>query len=201
MSDRVNTSGYTCSHYETEMERLERTNKKMKQRIDELEKENANIPFCHHEINILVEGLKAADRRIAELEADLGSPADEQDEMYRRWQIEWMREIRTAVIVSEEQGEVEKFRKNTKDEDEAAVYSQILNYIDEGDLEQRDIEKIIEQVLALSSREGSEWHRILLSDLHHPKSLKQVVFAGDTMLDEPSSILIVGELPVSRRKG
>jgi hypothetical protein len=37
MSDKVNTSGYTCSHYETEMERLARTNKKMKQRIAELE--------------------------------------------------------------------------------------------------------------------------------------------------------------------
>jgi len=96
---------------------------------------------------------------------------------------------------------VETQRDNSKDKEEAAVYSQILNYIDEGDIEQRDIEKVIEQVLTLSSREGSEWHRILLSDLHHPKSLKQVVFAGDIMLDEPTSILIVGELPVSRRKG
>ena len=96
---------------------------------------------------------------------------------------------------------VEELRNNAKDKKEVDVYSQILNYIDEGDIEQRDIEKVIEQVLALSSREGSEWHRILLSNLHHPKSLKQAVYAGDTMLGEPSSILIVGELPVSRRKG
>lgn len=96
---------------------------------------------------------------------------------------------------------VEDLRNNAKDEKEADIYSQILNHIDEGDIEQRDIEKVVEQILSLSSREGSEWHRILLSDLHHPRSLKQVVFAGDTMLDEPSSILIVGELPVSRRKG
>jgi len=96
---------------------------------------------------------------------------------------------------------VETLHDNAKDKEETVFYSQILNHIDEGDIEQRDIEKVIEQVLVLSSREGSEWHRILLSNLHHPKSLKQVVFAGDTMLDEPSSTLIVGELPVSRRKG
>ena len=51
------------------------------------------------------------DERIAELEADLGAAADEQEEVYRRRQIEWMRETRMAVVVSEEQGEVEKFRK------------------------------------------------------------------------------------------
>ena len=65
----------------------------------------------------------------------------------------------------------------------------------------RDVEKLKEHVEALSQREGNEWHRILLSDLRHPMSLKQVVFAGDTLLDEPSSVLIVGELPVANRKG
>lgn len=51
------------------------------------------------------------DERIRELEAELGTAADEQEEVYRRRQIDWMRETRTAVVVSEEQGEVEKFRK------------------------------------------------------------------------------------------
>ena len=49
--------------------------------------------------------------RITALEAELGDADDEQDEIYRRRQIEWMRQTRTAVVVSEEQGEVEKFRK------------------------------------------------------------------------------------------
>ena len=40
MSDRVNTSGYTCSHYETHQERLERENREMKKRIAELEAAN-----------------------------------------------------------------------------------------------------------------------------------------------------------------
>jgi len=55
--------------------------------------------------------VKYWDERIAELEAALPSATDEQDEQYRRRQIEWMRQTRTAVVVSEEQGEVEKFRK------------------------------------------------------------------------------------------
>jgi len=55
--------------------------------------------------------VKYWDERIAELEAALPSATDEQEEQYRRRQIEWMRQTRTAVVVSEEQGEVEKFRK------------------------------------------------------------------------------------------
>ena len=51
------------------------------------------------------------DERIRSLEAELPSVADEQDEQYRRRQIEWMRQTRLAVVVSETQGEVEKFSK------------------------------------------------------------------------------------------
>ena len=49
--------------------------------------------------------------RIGKLEAQLPKATDEQDEQYRRRQIEWMRQTQMAVVVSEEQGEVEKFRK------------------------------------------------------------------------------------------
>lgn len=48
--------------------------------------------------------------RIEELERELKNAGDEQEEDYRRRQLAWMRETRMAVIVSEEQGEVEKFR-------------------------------------------------------------------------------------------
>jgi type I restriction enzyme R subunit len=50
------------------------------------------------------------DERINELEAALPS-ADEQDEQYLRLRIEWMCQTRMAVVVSEEQGEIAKFRK------------------------------------------------------------------------------------------
>jgi type I restriction enzyme R subunit len=63
---------------------------------------------CVRMYNLIV---KYWNERIAELEVALRSATDEQDEQYRRRQIEWMRQTRTAVVVSEEQGEVEKFRK------------------------------------------------------------------------------------------
>jgi type I restriction enzyme R subunit len=49
--------------------------------------------------------------RIAKLEADLGTAEDEQEEVYRRRQIQWMKDTLVAVVVSEEQGEVAKFQK------------------------------------------------------------------------------------------
>jgi len=49
--------------------------------------------------------------RIAELETGLSSTADDQEEIYLQRQIDWMRQTRTVVVVSEEQGEVDKFRK------------------------------------------------------------------------------------------
>jgi type I restriction enzyme R subunit len=51
------------------------------------------------------------DQRIKEQEKGLHKAAGEQEEVYLRRQIEWMRQTRMAVVVSEEQGEVEKFRK------------------------------------------------------------------------------------------
>ncbi len=51
------------------------------------------------------------DNRIRELEGELAQALDEQDEQYRRRQIEWMAGTQMAVVVSEEQGEVEKFRR------------------------------------------------------------------------------------------
>ncbi|MBN1830401.1 MAG: type I restriction endonuclease subunit R [Deltaproteobacteria bacterium] len=51
------------------------------------------------------------DERIAELTAELTGIKDEQEEQYLKRKIAWMRETQTAVVISEEQGEVDKFRK------------------------------------------------------------------------------------------
>jgi len=51
------------------------------------------------------------DEEIKALEKGLAVIPDEQEEIFQRRQIEWMRETRMAVIVSEEQGEVAKFRQ------------------------------------------------------------------------------------------
>lgn len=50
-------------------------------------------------------------KQIQVLEKELTAAFDDQDEQYRRRQLAWMRDSRAAVVVSEEQGEVEKFRK------------------------------------------------------------------------------------------
>jgi len=49
--------------------------------------------------------------RIRELEKALTMSTDSQEEIFLQRQIAWMHETRMAVVVSEEQGEVEKFRQ------------------------------------------------------------------------------------------
>lgn len=48
--------------------------------------------------------------RIAELERDLAAMTDDQERVFRAQQIAWMRETQMAVVVSDEQGEVQKFK-------------------------------------------------------------------------------------------
>lgn len=50
------------------------------------------------------------DKRIATLEKELQTCGDEQELADRHRQLDWMRHTRMAVVISEEQGEVEKFR-------------------------------------------------------------------------------------------
>jgi type I restriction enzyme R subunit len=49
--------------------------------------------------------------RIKQLAKELTYAHDEQEEIFRARQLAWMRETRMAVVVSEEQGEVDKFRQ------------------------------------------------------------------------------------------
>ena len=51
------------------------------------------------------------DERIRKLDAERAQVRDEQIEVHLQRQIAWMRETQAAVVISEEQGEVEKFRK------------------------------------------------------------------------------------------
>lgn len=96
---------------------------------------------------------------------------------------------------------VQALLEKTHDTKEQERYQTVLDYIDQGIIVDRDIEKLYERVRSLSQREGNEWHRVLLSGLHHPKSLRSVVFAGDTMLERSSTVLAVGELPVTGPQG
>ena len=91
----------------------------------------------------------------------------------------------------------------TTDSKERALFLEFLDTLNlnAGYVVYRDIEKLIDQIQALSQRQGNEWHRILFSDLHHPVSLRQVVFSGDKLLDSLSPILVVAELPVAKHSG
>ncbi|MDF1538480.1 MAG: hypothetical protein P1Q69_06220, partial [Candidatus Thorarchaeota archaeon] len=91
----------------------------------------------------------------------------------------------------------------TTDPTQRVIFLDLLDSLDlkMGYVVYRDIEKLIDQIQALSQRQGNEWHRILFSDLHHPVSLRQVVFSGDKLLDSLSSILVVAELPIARHSG
>lgn len=51
------------------------------------------------------------DERIRELEKELSLIPDEQESQFHQRQIDWMRETRMAVVISEEQGEVKKFQQ------------------------------------------------------------------------------------------
>lgn len=51
------------------------------------------------------------DERIKELQAELPQVSDEQEQIFLSRQINWMRETQSAVVVSEEQGEVGKFQQ------------------------------------------------------------------------------------------
>ena len=64
-----------------------------------------------------------------------------------------------------------------------------------------DVQDLHGAIQQLAVREGNEWHRVLFGDMFHPSSLRQVVFAGDNFLDEPSDILIAAEVPVNSIHG
>ncbi|MFW9804869.1 MAG: hypothetical protein ACFFFC_19590, partial [Candidatus Thorarchaeota archaeon] len=87
------------------------------------------------------------------------------------------------------------------DDDVRTSCAEILDKIDQELIVDRDVTKLIDHVNTLAIREGNEWHRVMLSSLHHPFSLNSVVFHGNSMLTTPDSVLIVGELPVSGRDG
>jgi type I restriction enzyme R subunit len=50
-------------------------------------------------------------QQLVELQKTLPKVTDEQEEIWRQRQIAWMQETQIAVVVSEEQGEVDRFRK------------------------------------------------------------------------------------------
>ncbi len=77
----------------------------------------------------------------------------------------------------------------------------ILNHIENGIVTDIEVSKFIEDITKKSAREGNDWHRVLLSGFAHPRSLREVVFAGDSLLEIPSGLQYLAEVPVKGKSG
>jgi len=77
----------------------------------------------------------------------------------------------------------------------------ILQHIKRRIVTQREIETFIEEVMKKVQQEGNNWHSVLLSGYPQPRSLKEVIFAGDHFLRTPSGIQYLAEVPVTGPRG
>ncbi|TET09223.1 MAG: hypothetical protein E3J86_08810, partial [Candidatus Thorarchaeota archaeon] len=96
---------------------------------------------------------------------------------------------------------IESIQANSYEEYIKEKCETILNHIENGIVTDIEISKFIEDVTKKSAREGNDWHRVLLSGFSHPRSLREVVFAGDTLLQTPSGLQYLAEVPVKGKNG
>jgi hypothetical protein len=72
----------------------------------------------------------------------------------------------------------------------------VLSHIRKGIITDIEVSKFLEEVTGKAQKEGNDWHRVLLSGFCHPQSLREVVFTGDKLLQTPSGIQYLAEVPV-----
>jgi len=109
--------------------------------------------------------------------------------------------ISSAVGVDFLIEEIESIQATSQDEHIKEKCTTILNHIEDGIVTDIDISRFIDEITKKSSQAGNDWHRVLLSGFSHPRSLKQVVFAGDSLLQTPSGLQYLAEVPVKGRAG
>ncbi|MHA2146412.1 MAG: hypothetical protein ACXAB0_13270 [Candidatus Thorarchaeota archaeon] len=90
---------------------------------------------------------------------------------------------------------------STEEESIRKKCGKILEHIENGVVTDTDISKFISEIMAKTQKEGNDWHRVLLAGFSHPRSLKEVVFAGDRLLQTPSGIQYLAEVPVTDNQG
>jgi hypothetical protein len=78
---------------------------------------------------------------------------------------------------------------------------EVIRLIDEGVVTDTDISNFIQEVTRKTQREGNDWHRVLLSGYARPRSLKEVVFAGDHLFQTTSGLQYLAEVPVTGSQG
>ncbi|MGY5881387.1 MAG: hypothetical protein RTV31_14140, partial [Candidatus Thorarchaeota archaeon] len=87
------------------------------------------------------------------------------------------------------------------EEDVREKCATILKHIEDGIVTDIDVSRFIEDITKKSAREGTDWHRVLLSGFAHPRSLREVVFAGDSLLQASSGLQYLAEVPVKGTPG
>ncbi|MHA2027204.1 MAG: hypothetical protein ACW98U_14985 [Candidatus Thorarchaeota archaeon] len=96
---------------------------------------------------------------------------------------------------------VEEIRDSNEDDSIRDKCTSILKFIEQGVVTDREITKFIEEVTKKTQQEGNDWHRVLLTGYSQPRSLKEAIFVGDHLLQTPSGIQYLAEVPVLGSQG
>ncbi len=83
--------------------------------------------------------------------------------------------------------------QSTQDPEIRKACERILDSINQEVLTENDVMRLREHIVALIQQEGNDWHRVLLSDLHHC-SLIDAVLSGDSMLETVSDRQFLAEV-------
>jgi hypothetical protein len=114
-------------------------------------------------------------------------------------QLEW--EDAAPLTVEFLEAQTESLRDDSTSEEVRDACNNILAYIDSKYITEADLQRLEDQVSAINQREGNDWHRVLLSVFHHPRSLKSVLFAGDSMMECPADRQFFAEVPIRSNTG
>ncbi|MFW9845963.1 MAG: hypothetical protein ACFFD6_04395 [Candidatus Thorarchaeota archaeon] len=98
-------------------------------------------------------------------------------------------------------GKVSEILSSTEDASIIEKCETILRQIENGIVTDRDVSRFINEMTRKTQQEGNDWHRVLLSGFSQPRSLKEAIFAGDHLLQTPSGIQYLAEVPVLGGQG
>ncbi|MFW9887801.1 MAG: hypothetical protein ACFFER_06440 [Candidatus Thorarchaeota archaeon] len=98
-------------------------------------------------------------------------------------------------------GKVIEILSSTEDASITEKCETILMQIEAGFVTDIEVSRFIDDVTRKTQQEGNDWHRILLSGYPQPRSLKEAVFAGDHLLQTPSGLQYMTEVPVLGGQG
>ncbi|MFW9812344.1 MAG: hypothetical protein ACFFF9_07780 [Candidatus Thorarchaeota archaeon] len=97
--------------------------------------------------------------------------------------------------------QVEAIQETSEDRNTKKKCKTILQHIEKRIVTHREVEKFLENIMSSVQLEGSNWHRVLLSGYPQPRSLKEAIFAGDYLLQNPSGFQYFAEVPVTGIQG